>query len=135
VILISQQHNEDRLAGTRSNLMRGGGTPATIEIYDNSGIPERPESTSDAATGVLLATFTLDPDVGTIAANKLVLDPIADALVMADGTARYARWKTGAGQVSMDTDVTDEAGTGEIKLETLEVVAGSLLRIVSAEIG
>ncbi len=134
MILISTQHNEDRLAGTLANLLRGSGS-ATIEIYDDSGDPIRPALITDPPTGVLLATFTLTSGIGVVAANKLNLELPPDALVMANGMARWARIKNKAGDASMDVDVAANTGSGEIKVEDPNVVAGSLLRIISALIG
>lgn len=134
MILISAEHNEDRLAGTLVNLLRGAGT-AHIRIYDDSGTPERPAAITDAPTGVLLATFNLTSGIGSVTGNKLVLELPPDALVAADGTARWARISNQDDDASIDCDVTDTLGTGEIKLQTVTLLAGGAVRLVSAEFG
>ena len=125
---ISQLHNEDRLTGTLNNLMRGP-NPATIEFYT------APRPAGGGAPTTLLATVTLDDPPGTVANNKLTLSDPADALVLVNGTPTWARIKDGNGAASMDCDVTDTAGTGEIKLETTNLIAGGGIRIILAEFG
>lgn len=127
-VWISQLHNEDRLAGTLSNLSRGP-NPARIKFFT----APRPAGGGEATT--LLATVTLDDPAGTVSGNKLVLSPPADALVQVAGTAAWARIEDGNGVASMDVDVSDMAGNGEIKLETVNLLAGGGIRIVLAEFG
>ena len=79
--------------------------------------------------------MTLDDPAGTVVGNKLVLSDPADALVLANGTPTWARIVNGDGNPSMDVDVSDTAGTGEIKLESTNLLAGGGIRIVLAEFG
>lgn len=134
MILISEEHNEDRLAGTLFNLMRGP-NPAKIRIYDDSGTPERPAAITDAPVGVLLAVATLLDPPGVVEDNKLTLSLPPDALVLATGTARWARISTGEDSPSLDCDVSLIAGAGELKLLTIDLLAGGAVRLVSAEFG
>lgn len=130
-VWISQEHNEDRLNGTLNNLMRGA-TPAKIKFYDGT----RPAG--GGAVTTLICTVTLDDPPGEVADNKLTLFDPADALVVADGTPTWARIETGAGDPSMDVDVTEEGAVGtpgEIVLESTTLYAGGGIRIISAEFG
>lgn len=127
-IWISQLHNEDRLNGTLANLNRGP-NPALIQFYT------APRPAGGGAPTTLLATVTLDDPPGTVAANKLVLSDPADALVLVNGTPTWARIVNGDGNASMDCDVSDNAGSGEIKLEFTNLLAGGGIRIISAEFG
>lgn len=133
MILISQLHNEDRLNGTLNNLMRGP-NPAKIKIYSAGAPTQRPAAITDAPVGTLLAVFTLIDPPGTVASGKLTLSSPPDALVLADGTARWARVENGDGNASFDCDVSDNAGSGEIKLTTIALLAGGAVRLVSAEL-
>jgi hypothetical protein len=127
-VWISQLHNEDRLAGTLNNLSRGS-NPARIKFFT------APRPAGGGAATTLLATVTLDDPAGTVSNNKLVLSPPADALVQVAGTAAWARIEDGNGVASMDVDVSDMAGNGEIKLETVNLLAGGGIRIILAEFG
>jgi hypothetical protein len=127
-VWISQLHNEDRLAGTLNNLSRGP-NPARIKFFT------APRPAGGGAATTLLATVTLDDPAGTVSNNKLVLSPPADALVQVAGTAAWARIEDGNGVASMDVDVSDMAGNGEIKLETVNLLAGGGIRIILAEFG
>jgi hypothetical protein len=127
-VWISQLHNEDRLAGTLANLSRGP-NPALIQFYT------APRPAGGGATTTLLATVTLDDPAGTVVGNKLVLSEPSDALVLADGTPTWARIVNGDGNASMDVDVSNMAGSGEIKLETVNLLAGGGIRIILAEFG
>lgn len=134
LILISQQHNEDRLNGTLNHLTRGALAPK-IYVYSSGGTPQRPVAITDAPVGTLLAIITLNDPPGAVAANKLTFTVPPDALILADGTARWARFINGEGNASMDVDVTDAAGDGEIKMLTTTLLAGGATRLVSCQIG
>lgn len=127
-VSITQQHNEDRLAGTLANLTRGSAAPK-LRIYS----APRPASAAAAATGTLLAEFTLDDPPGTVSAGELVLTPVDDALVMVDGTAAWARGINGDGDASFDCDCSDTSGSGEVKLQTVSLLAGATVRLTLAK--
>ncbi|QPF74187.1 hypothetical protein G8A07_15535 [Roseateles sp. DAIF2] len=134
MILISVGHNEARLQGSLNYLMQGA-SPARIRIYDGSGSPARPAAITDAPTGMLLATIVLKGPPGEVVGNKLVLALPDDALVMANGTARWARVINGNGATVMDLDVSDAAGAGELKMTTTSLLAGGATRLLSGELG
>ena len=105
-----------------SALVDAGATAGTVKIYD--GV--QPATPDDAATGTLLATVVLgDPAfAASVAGTATGADPVSvDAA--ATGTATWFRMADGDGSPVMDGDVTDEAGTGTLKLSTTSLVAGS----------
>ena len=123
---ISTAHNEARLGGTKTFLDTGGGAGATIEIYDG----ERPPPGGSVTN--LLVTFTLTKPCGTVASNTLPVTAAAIPLAVRDGTATWYRAKTAAGAWAGDGWVSDLAGSGEIKLDTTDILAGGSVRLVSA---
>lgn len=131
---ISSLHNEDRLQGTLNNLARGP-VPAKVRFYDDSGTPQVPASTSSAAVGVLLCEVTLKEPLGTISGGVLTWDLPDDALVLATGTVKYARFIDGNGAASIDCSVTNTSGDGPIKVLDTNLLAGGSLRVVSAVFG
>ena len=134
MILISQLHNEDRLNGTLANLQRGP-NPAKIKVYSAGTSPVRPAAITDAPVGTLLCTITLDDPPGAVLNNKLTLTLPDDALVLVDGQASWARIENGDGNASMDCDVSTAAGSAELKLQTIDLLAGGAVRLISAEFG
>ena len=129
-VTISEQHNEDRLAGTLAQLTRGAGVPR-LRFY----AAPRPATTADAPFGPILADVELLDPPGVVAANKLTFLPPPDGLVQNNGTAAWARFVNGEGNASLDVDVSDPAGAGEVKLQTVALIAGGSVRVVSAEFG
>lgn len=127
-VTITQQHNEDRLAGTLNHLTRGSAAPK-IRVY----AAPRPASVNDAPTSAMLCEFTLDDPPGSVSAGELALTPVDDALVAADGTAVWARGINGNGDASFDCDCSDNAGAGEIKLQTTALLAGATVRLTLAK--
>lgn len=127
-VTITQQHNEDRLRGTLANLERGAG-PARLRIYPSP----RPALASDAPGVAPLAEFVLLDPPGEVTGNELVLSLPPDAVVLANGTAVWARFVTGEGNNSTDCDVSDPAGSGEVKVASTSLVVGGSVRVVSAK--
>jgi len=128
-VSITQLHNEDRLNGTLNNLNRGPAA-AKLRIY---GAP-RPANASEAVGAApLLAEFALDDPPGAVSSNELVLTPVDDALVLADGTAVWARGINGDGDTSFDCDCSDNAGSGEVKLQTVSLLSGASVRLTLAK--
>ena len=128
-VSITQLHNEDRLAGTLANLNRGPAAPK-LRIYS---APRPANASAAVGAAVMLAEFTLDDPPGAVAANELVLTPVDDALVLVDGTAVWARAVNGDGDTSFDCDCSDNAGSGEIKLMTVSLIAGATVRLSTAK--
>lgn len=103
--------------------------PAYIEIYDGT----QPASVATAVTTqVKLGTLTCSDPAGVAASGALTFDPITqDSSADASGTATWARIKDAIGTAHIDLDVTVNAGTGSLKLNTTSIVAGGPIGINS----
>lgn len=124
---ISPAHNEARLAATLAFANTGAGN-STIEFYATA----QPNfGDSPGASPVVIAI--LAKPCGTLTAGALTLtqaDPAGD-LVTGTGAVLWARWKNGAGVIVLDSDVSDNTGTGFFKIAgtvgTTLYAGGSLL--------
>jgi len=106
-----------------------------IEIRSGA-MPDTPE---DTATGDLLVTLTLGATPGTVNEGLFQIQlttPIEAQITGADPadgtTATWARIYDGMGGVFYDATVSDEAGSGEIKLQTVLLYNGAYARLTSA---
>ncbi|MFT7722227.1 MAG: hypothetical protein QM788_05290 [Roseateles sp.] len=123
---IPAAHNEARLTGTLSYLDLGA-NPAKLRLYNGT----RP-ATGGAPT-TLLAEIVLDKPAGTVAGGALTLASSDLSLCQATGTATWARIVNGAGAVVADGDVsTVAAGTGQVQLDEVNLLAGGRVQLVSA---
>lgn len=122
---ISTAHNNARLQGSLDALNTGAGLPR-IEFYDGT----RPSGGGTATN--LICTIELDDPAGSVVSDQLVLSVPQSGMVLIDATVTWARFFNGAGDIWGDFDATDEAGAGPVKLEAVDVLAGGLLRLVSA---
>lgn len=127
-VTISQAHNTARLNGTLAYLDTGSGH-ARIRIYD--GV--RPASGGGATT--LLTEIALDKPSGAVANGILTLTSADIPLVLASGTATWARIVNGNGDMALDCDVSNQAGTGDIKLVSTSLYAGGKAVLSSATLG
>ncbi|MDT3672847.1 MAG: hypothetical protein ROZ37_21220 [Aromatoleum sp.] len=110
--------------------------PGTIAIY------AAPRPAPGAAPGAAaLVTIPLAAGAGTIdpPTAQIVLATPIEAQIDADGAGNWARIYDGAGAWWADASVSNTAGTGEIKLDDGESVAGdaqlaagAFARLVSA---
>lgn len=125
----SDEFNEYALEGRRAFLDLGLAN-ARIQIYP----APRPAAGATPA-GVLLGEVTLDKPCGVVNAGQLVLTSSAVPVAGNSGTANWARWLNGNGDWAMDTDVTLLAGSGEVKLGDLAILAGGALTLISAVLG
>jgi len=114
-----------------------GSGAGLLRIYTGS----RPSSPGDAATGTLLAEFTLnDPafgDAGASVAGRADLDvdpAIADSSANATGTAGYARFADSDSNGKIDCTVTATGGGGDVTLNTVSIVSGATVTITSGNI-
>lgn len=105
----------------------------------NGGIQVRsgtkPTNVGDAATGTLLAFIEFTKPCGSIASGVMTMSTTSDAVIVATGTAGYARWVDGNGAVRLDTDVSSLAGSAEVRFSTLSFVTGSLVELLTAALG
>lgn len=114
------------------DLLDAGAGPATIEIRSGS----QPASANDAATGTLLATFTLaDPAFGAAASGAATLAGVPRTTTgAAAGTAGWFRAKDSSGNTVVDGAVTATGGGGELQLNTTTISVGVNVEITSGTI-
>lgn len=122
----SDEFNEYALEGRRTFLDLGAGN-ARLRIYD--GV--RPAANGTPA-GTLLGEIALDKPCGTVSAGQLVLTAADEPLALESGVATWARIVNGADTWAMDCDVSNVAGSGEVKLSDTAVLSGGLLTLISA---
>jgi hypothetical protein len=131
MLAISVAHNEARLAGTIAFLDTGA-AHAKVRLYEGT----RAANVATAPTGgTLLAEVELTKPCGTITAGVLTLTQLADGTIGKSGTATWARIINGNGDEAIDCDVTIPAGTGEIKIPSVDLYLGGGARLVSAALG
>jgi hypothetical protein len=106
-------------------LLDAGSGPAVVKLRD--------------AADALLATVTMTDPCGTVngTTGQLMLTMAGDATASASGTAWYAELCDSAGLVhlSIPTQAGTAAVVGKLVLNTLSIVAGGAVRVVSASIG
>jgi hypothetical protein len=102
--------------------------PGYIEFYTS------PQPTGGAAitTQTKLGTCEFSKPSGSISAAVLTLDMVSDDLSAdASGDIAWARLKDGAGNYVMDGDCGDAESTALIKFNTVTVIAGGVVKIIS----
>jgi hypothetical protein len=111
-----------------------GSGAGTLKIYTGS----RPAGPATAASGTLLAEFTLnDPGFGAGASGVATLDitpEVADASANATGTAGYARFADSDGNGRLDCTVTATGGGGEVTVNTTSFVSGAVVTVTGCTI-
>lgn len=115
------------------DLLDGGSGAGTIDVRTGS----QPASANDAATGTLLATFTLqDPAFGAASTGVATLDvtPALTTTGLAAGTAGWCRAKDSAGNTVFDGEVTATGGGGQVTMNTTTVSVGLDLEITSGTV-
>jgi hypothetical protein len=106
-----------------------GGAPGTIEV--RTGV--KPASPDDAATGTLLATFTLsNPAFGSASGRSASINAVASVTAVATGTAGYFRAKNSAGTAQFDGDV-GTAGE-ELNLNTTSITSGGTVSVTGGTV-
>lgn len=127
-VTISQRHNEARLTGTMTDLDTGSGN-ARIRIYDGT----RPASGGTVTN--LLVEIELDKPSGTVASGLLTLASSDLPLITTSGVATWARVICGDNAFAFDCDVSDTAGSGQVKLPSTTLFAGGKTQLVSGVLG
>lgn len=108
---------QNAAADAANDLIDAGTAAGTVELYSGG----QPATANDAATGTLLATFTLaDPAYGAATSGQATLQgtPITTQ-GSADGTAGWFRMKDSAGNT-----VRDGAVGAELTLNTTTISTG-----------
>ena len=129
MIEISTHLNDYRLQGVVAFLALGI-EPARGLIYAGA----RP-AFGEAPHGPLLASIALATPLGTIAGGVLELASTGEALILVTGNATWVRILNGHGALAWDCDVSDEEGSGELRLPSTQLYAGGYTRIVSGQLG
>ena len=115
------------------DLLDAGSGAGTIDVRTGS----QPASANDAATGTLLATFTLqDPAFGAASTGVATLDvtPALTTTGLAAGDAGWFRAKDSAGNTVLDGSVTATGGGGQLTINTVTVSIGLDLEITSGTV-
>jgi len=109
-----------------------GTGPGTLDFYTAA----QPASANVAVSDqVLLGTLTFSDPCATVTAGVVAFDAITqDNAADASGTATWARAYDSEGAAVCDFNVSDLAGTGAIKMNTVTVVAGGPILINSLSI-
>lgn len=103
------------------------GASGKLRIYDST----RPASGGTATTLLAEIAFS-NPAAGSAASGVLTFTvPITDSSANATGTATWARIVDGSNTFVADMDVSDTAGSGELKLITTSIVATQPVQISS----
>ena len=110
--------------------INGGAGPGEFRFY--TGTMAATPGTAIGAQVLLGTVVCSDPCAthadGVITFAAFTEDPSTDA----DGTATWVRVCDSTGAGVIDGDVTNNAGTGFVKLNTTAIVAGGPLRVLSA---
>lgn len=102
------------------------GGAGTLEIRTGS----QPANPGTAASGTLLATFTLDnPAFGAASTGVVTLDPPTSVSAAATGTAGYFRIKNNAGTAIIDGDCGTSGAS--LNLNTTSITSGGTVSITS----
>lgn len=112
-----------RIAAAHASLSLLAGGAGRVEVLD--------------AADAILAIALIPAVAGAVddALVRIVLATPCEGVVVAAGTPASARIRAGSGGVWAEgLTVSDQAGAGELQLDTLELLPGRLLRILSAEI-
>lgn len=114
-----------RLAAVVAFLDTGAGV-ARVRIYPGT----RPLVSAAPDTGFLVELPLLKPG-GSVLDGVLTLAPGEPVLNANSGVAAWARVVNGSGETAFDCDVTDTAGSGEIKIQSTVLYEGGETRMVS----
>ncbi len=111
----------------------GGSGAGTIDVRTGS----QPDSANDAATGTLLATFTLnDPAFGAASSGAATIDvdPALTTTGLAAGTAGWFRAKDSDDGTVLDGSVTATGGGGDLTMNTTTVSVGLDLEVTGGTV-
>jgi hypothetical protein len=104
-------------------------TAGYFEIYDGA-LPASPDT--PISTEVLLGTLTCAIPEATRSGSVLTFGTITeDSAADAGGTAQFARLYDGDDNAIVDFDITDNAGSGAIKMNTTTITIGGPIGISS----
>jgi hypothetical protein len=120
-------------ANAACDLADGGAAAGTLKI--RTGV--QPASANDAASGTLLATFTLaDPAfaAGVAGVKTLDADPDLTTVGLAAGTAGWARLESSTPGTVMDFSVTATGGGGDIEVDNVSIAVDQNVTITAGTV-
>lgn len=119
-LAISTPHNAARLEGTRA-FADTGAANSQIALYATTQ-----PAVGDPPGGTPVATIILAKPCGLVSGSQMGLhqNDLSGDLIDVTGTVLWARWVNGDGALVADGTVSDNAGTGDLKLSG---TAGTLL--------
>lgn len=107
-----------------------GAGAARADIYGTA----RPANGADPGGAPLVSIPLLEP-VGTVASAVLTITPPESAMISVTGTAVWARFVNGDGASAWDCDVSEEGGSGEVLLDSVQLFAGGRATITAGTLG
>lgn len=111
------------------DLLDAGTGAGTIKIYTGT----QPTDPQTAATGTLLATFTLaNPAFGNAATGAATLNTVASVTAAATGTAGWFRAADGSGNAVHDGAVGTSGS--ELNLNSTTITSGGTVSITSGTV-
>ena len=118
-------------ATARKTKIDAGGAGAKLRCYTTPK-PEGPDTA--ISSQVLLAELTLSYPCGTVSNGKLVLNKITgDPSANADGDIEFVRLLDSDNNVICDMDAAESSVSGAIKFNSVTVVAGVEVKVISGE--
>jgi len=118
-----------QLSAWVAHLDTGPGT-ASLEIYTGTA----PVPGAAPTSSVLLVSIMLPKPVGTVLDGVLTLAVSALSLNVASGGADWARWYTAAGVWAGDSDVSNDAGDGFVRLADTTLFVGGKAQVIGGTI-
>ncbi|WP_433252876.1 hypothetical protein ACQPYK_08590 [Streptosporangium sp. CA-135522] len=114
------------------DLLDAGSGAATIEVRTGS----QPASADSAATGTLLATFTLaDPAFGAASSGTATLAGTPRSTTgAAAGSAGWFRAKDSSGTTVFDGSITATGGGGDLELNTVTISVGVTVNLTGGTV-
>lgn len=130
IIHLNEDTRTDMAALLVARLAEGAGD-ADIKFYTG---PMAASTSTAITTQTLLGTLLCSDPPATNTGPLVTFGPITpDGAADANGDAVWARIGNGDGVAVLDVDVTDEAGVGLLKLNTVTVAAGGPIGLDSLE--
>jgi hypothetical protein len=118
-------------AQARKTMIDAGGAGAKLRLYT---LPKPADANTLLSSQVLLAELRFSYPCGVVTNGKLVLSTItSDPSANADGDIEFARLLDSNDNVICDMDVSESSVSGAIKFNSVTVVAGVEVKVISGE--
>lgn len=122
---------EARLAAVLTALDAAKPKPARLTLYAGAAPPAGAAVPVDVLP---LLSFPLPSPAGEIRNGELLLAAINEQMVVRTGRAAFARVEDGAGRPVLDLDISAFGGGGAVQLATVDLLAGSIVRVTLAKL-